>query len=536
MDPELRSRERGGGHLLIFLSEAFSRIISTTRLGIDGTQASATRTWLSRKSTFSMLPSWGSFNWLSAPRTMNSLQIIPAKIVIRSCRGPTIWGGRTRNMGGCCRIAARASEFFFFTTMVFLCLRLTGIAPKMWNMGVYTEYLDRNLDFTRLQAERKKQLITISQLRDGRDILVIAADLTKPNSYLDYTDILPVQDQLANLSGNAIDIIIETPDGFAEAAEDIISLIRGKYERVGMIVPGWAKSAGTIFVMAGDEILMGKGSALGPIDGQIAQPNGKRFSAHSFLEGLTRIKGEADSTGILSKAYIPILQNISPGEIQAAENAQAFSQKLVRDWLEQYKFKFWNQRRTSGIAVTQEYKKERAESIAGKLADQSRWLTHNRSIRIPQLENDLNLQITDYSQNPALNEAIFRYYTLLRMTFDLNFFKLFETPTTQIYRFPGIQEMPVPIRLPIAPPGSPFPGSPVPGTPPPATQIQLALNCNKCKTQVQVVANLDVSAPIPPGCLAFPADNVLKCPSCGADINMMSIRLQLEAQTGKKII
>ena len=30
---------------------------------------------------------------------------------------------------------------------------------------------------------------------------------------MDYSDILPAQDQLANLSGKAIDIVIETPGG-----------------------------------------------------------------------------------------------------------------------------------------------------------------------------------------------------------------------------------------------------------------------------------------------------------------------------------
>ena len=153
------------------------------------------------------------------------------------------------------------------------------------------------LDFDGLQKERKKQLLQVSKLRGDRAVLVMASDLIKPNSTIDYSDILPVQDQLANLSGQAIDVILETPGGFAEAAEDIIALIRGKFDKVGIIVPGWAKSAGTILALAGDEILMGRGSALGPIDAQIAQANGKRFSAHAFLEGLKQIKDEVAGSG-----------------------------------------------------------------------------------------------------------------------------------------------------------------------------------------------------------------------------------------------
>ena len=160
----------------------------------------------------------------------------------------------------------------------------------MFNLGIYAEYLTRLKNFEEVTEERKKMLSKISKIRDGRDVLVFASDLSKGRAPIgiEYTDLLAVQDQLENLSGQAIDIVLETPGGLGEVVEDIVSLVRGRYEKVGMIVPGYAKSAGTIFAMAGDEILMGKGSALGPIDGQLQLANGKRFSADAFLEGLEK--------------------------------------------------------------------------------------------------------------------------------------------------------------------------------------------------------------------------------------------------------
>src|SRR6267143_264696 len=260
----------------------------------------------------------------------------------------------------------------------------------MWRfVGPYSEYLNRHWTAPDLDAERKRQLKRISSLR-GRDVLVIASDLTKnvPNvsTSLDYSDILPVQDQLSVLGGKEIDVILETPGGLAEVAEDIVRLIRAKYDRVGMIVPGWAKSAGTILAMAGDEILMGTSSALGPIDPQIGFTTGKRFSADAFLEGLTKIKDEVQLTGKLNPAYIPILQNISPGEIQNCINARLFSQELVREWLVKFKFKFWEKHSTTGKDVTLTEKRERAAEIAEALCNHSKWLTHNRSIRKEDLE------------------------------------------------------------------------------------------------------------------------------------------------------
>ena len=57
-------------------------------------------------------------------------------------------------------------------------------------MGVYSEYLDRRMAFDALNKERKKQLKRIQKLRDGRDILVIAADLNSQRSALGYDDLV----------------------------------------------------------------------------------------------------------------------------------------------------------------------------------------------------------------------------------------------------------------------------------------------------------------------------------------------------------
>ena len=121
-------------------------------------------------------------------------------------------------------------------------------------MGVYTEYLDAKLDFEGLSSERKKQLGRISKLRVDRAVLVFAADLSHgsaPTS-INYTDVLPISDQLANLSGPSIDLILETPGGSGEVAEDVVRTIRSHFEDVAVIVPGWAKSAGTIMAVPRD--------------------------------------------------------------------------------------------------------------------------------------------------------------------------------------------------------------------------------------------------------------------------------------------
>ena len=103
--------------------------------------------------------------------------------------------------------------------------------------------------------------------------------------------------------------------------------------------------------------------------------NGKRFSADAFLEGFEKIKNIAETNKRLNPAYIPMLQNISPGEIQNCENIQCFSKHLVTEWLAKYKFKYWNAH-SDGRDVTEKERRDRAEEIADDLCSQSKWLTH----------------------------------------------------------------------------------------------------------------------------------------------------------------
>jgi hypothetical protein len=259
---------------------------------------------------------------------------------------------------------------------------------------------------------------------------------------------------------------------------------------------------------------MGALSSLGPIDAQIVN-NNKAFSADAFLKGLDKIKKEVIEKEMLNLAYIPILQNISPGEIQHCENAQNFSKILVTQWLSKYKFKYWDKHSKSGETVTEKEKTKRAEEIADVLCKQSQWLTHARSIKIKDFE-EIGLKITDFSKNEKLNEAILRYYTLLRMSFDsTNLYKIFETVSSQIYRF---------VTAPVT-------------KQEPKGNVNIDFECPKCKEHFLIQPNLEKNQKLRPNHYPFPVkDNIFKCPNCSTESNLSSLRLQVEAQTGKKIV
>jgi len=210
-----------------------------------------------------------------------------------------------------------------------------------------------------------------------------------------------------------------------------------------------------------------------------------------------------------------MLQAISPGELQSAENALKFARVLVADWLVRYKFKNWSTHSSSGDPVTVDEKKARAEEIARELCDHGRWLTHGRSIKLDDLER-MRVKIVDYSKNPGLAEAIRRYHTLLQMTFSSNVYKVFETPASQIYRFHGV-----------AVPQGPMPQPP--------DVAWFDVRCPKCGNAYNVQANLGSPKPIKVGSTAFPADNKLVC-TCGAVIDLSDARRQIELQSKQTVV
>jgi hypothetical protein len=300
----------------------------------------------------------------------------------------------------------------------------------------------------------------------------------------------------------------------------MVELLHERFQHVSFIVPGTAKSTGTIMVLGGDEILMGSASSLGPIDAQLAQ-DGKQYSADALIEGLKRIKDEVDATGKLNSAYIPILQKLSPGELEHAQNALQFARETVREWLVRYKFREWDRHSSTGQPVTEEEKRQRADEIAGALCSQARWRTHGRSIRIPDLVA-LRLRITNYEDTPDLRDAINRYHVLLRMTFEGgNVYKIIETPTATLAMRFNVQ----------------------------VTQIEQVVNqgtqaksvvgdipCPHCQTILKIQIDFEPGIPRRPGTIRYPAGGQLPCPTCGKAVNLGPPRAELEARLGKKAL
>jgi hypothetical protein len=208
-------------------------------------------------------------------------------------------------------------------------------------------------------------------------------------------------------------VVLETPGGYMDVAERVARVCRHHYNEVDFLVPNFAMSAGTVLVMAGDEIYMDYASVLGPIDPQIEKGD-QLVPALGYLVQYERLV-EKSALGTLTTVEASyLIENFDAAELYRYEQERALSIALLEDWLVRYKFKNWTKTETRGLKVTAQMRKDRAKDIAEALNDTDRWHSHSRGIPLEVLRNDLKLQIEDFGTTAQLRVAVHDYYRLLK--------------------------------------------------------------------------------------------------------------------------
>ena len=218
-------------------------------------------------------------------------------------------------------------------------------------------------------------------------------------------------------------IILTTTGGSAVAVERYVNILRNFYEEVNFIVPDYAYSAGTIFCMSGDNILMDFLSVLGPIDPQVPNKDGRWVPALGYLDKVNEFI-EKSAQGNLTQAEFLLLKDLDLATLRSYEQAKNLTIDLLKRWLVKYKFKNWT-KHSSGEEVTEEEKQERAREIADMLSDSNRWKSHGRPINIAILTEELRLRIDDYSNKKERRDLIRNYYGLLSDYVKLHGIRIF---------------------------------------------------------------------------------------------------------------
>ena len=126
---------------------------------------------------------------------------------------------------------------------------------------------------------RRKYIKSLSDFTGRDTILYVTAYATGKLGNIPASAISVMNDDVQSfmtamngLRNDKLDLIIHSPGGSVEAAEQIVNYLRAKYTHIRAIIPHSAMSAATMIACACDEIIMGKHSAIGPIDPQITFP------------------------------------------------------------------------------------------------------------------------------------------------------------------------------------------------------------------------------------------------------------------------
>jgi len=196
---------------------------------------------------------------------------------------------------------------------------------------------------------RRKYIKELSDYTNRDTIVYLTAYTTVkmasiPPSFVSVVndDIHGFMTALYGLKNDKLDLIIHSPGGSLEATEQIVNYLRAKYNHIRAIIPHSAMSAATMLACACDEIVMGKQSAIGPIDPQITFPTPTGLftaPAQSLLSEFEQAKAEVIADPNVAPIWVKKLQNLPHGILDICRNTIALSIEKVESWLCSYMFK-----------------------------------------------------------------------------------------------------------------------------------------------------------------------------------------------------
>jgi hypothetical protein len=251
----------------------------------------------------------------------------------------------------------------------------------------------------------------------GRAVIVYASGWLSKSGFgdpaltVEADDVHALMECCNGVDERDLDLIVHSPGGSAEAAEQMLNYLRTQFDHIRCIVPLQAKSAATMLALGCDEILLGLHSELGPIDPQILipVPEGQRFApAHAILRDFERAKKEIGSDVAVLPAWTPILRGYSGGLLEFCTQQIKLAQEIVAGWLERYMLLAWDDRARLAQEISEYF---------GSEASYDRFRTHGRPIRLEELRNLQGLRISALEDDQKLQDAVLSIYHALDITF-----------------------------------------------------------------------------------------------------------------------
>jgi hypothetical protein len=248
---------------------------------------------------------------------------------------------------------------------------------------------------------RRKYLVLLAE-HTGRNVILYATKWTQPGvtdpGLVSITpeDVQGLMEVVHGLDGKrGLDLILHSPGGSPDAAEAMVHYLRSKFAHIRVFVPQAAMSAATMVACSADQIVMGKHSALGPIDPQfiVSSPQGTMaLPAQAILDQFEMAKEDCRDPSLLG-AWAPILPLYGPSLLIQCHNALELAEELASEWLQRWMF------------AGDPKRKQKATRIARRLADHSRFKSHGRPIH-RDAAKEMGLTIGDLESDQRLQDLV----------------------------------------------------------------------------------------------------------------------------------
>ena len=156
----------------------------------------------------------------------------------------------------------------------------TSIYDTMETGREFESLLKHKWNNIELKPEFLKGIKAIEKITN-RPLIVYVADLANTipgvNISINTTDEIPFLEMVNSVHKDCknIDIMLVTPGGSGQQVAQFVDKLRPRFDHVRFILPDLAMSAGTIFTMSGDDIMMTNKAYFGPIDPQIPNRQGQ---------------------------------------------------------------------------------------------------------------------------------------------------------------------------------------------------------------------------------------------------------------------
>ena len=261
---------------------------------------------------------------------------------------------------------------------------------------------------------QRQAIIREIEKHTGRKLICYVSG---PSCAIDRDDTLSFVDLLHNLQTDRdLDLLLHTGGGDIDAAEKLISMVRKKVGKgvLRVVVPDYAKSAGTLIVLGANLVVMSDTSELGPIDPQIIRTDGNgnrlRHSVQNYLDSFDEYSATLakDPSNVAAQV---MLGKLDPATVKLFRAVLSRARRFAED---QLKVGMFREGGNWSLA-------------AGELLDTRRWQSHAQMISWEDAQDPrIGLKVEYLESKSADWQRYWQLYCLQRLAV-LDRQKLFES-------------------------------------------------------------------------------------------------------------